>query len=100
MSEIQKSSNGGNLILLGVGILCLLGGFAMVSDCASFASTFLGARFLFGIPLSDADRLKVLFIEGGGFLTALQGSLLCIVGLFRLARNGAPQGTTAKPIGG
>jgi hypothetical protein len=100
MSEVQKSSNGGNLILLGAGILCLLCGFAMISDGTSFASMFLGARFLFGFPLSDADRLKVLFVEGGGLLAAGQGAVLFFVGLFRLVRNGAPQGITVKPVGG
>jgi len=99
MSEVQKSSNGGNLILLGAGILCLLCGFALISDGTSFASMFLGARFWFGIPLSNADRMKVLFIEGGGLLAAGQGAALFFVGLFRLVRNEAPQGATVKPIG-
>jgi hypothetical protein len=99
MSEIQKSSNGGNLMLLGAGILCLLGGFVLMSNGTTFASIFLGARFLFGFPFSDADRLKVLFIEIVGILAVGQGAVVSIVGLFRLARNGAPQGTVARPIG-
>jgi hypothetical protein len=98
MSEIQKSPNGGNLILLGAGSLCLLGGFAMISNGAFFASMFLGARFLFGFPFSDADRLKVLFVESGGLLAAGQGAVLCLVGFLRLVRNGSPQGKTVGPI--
>jgi hypothetical protein len=99
MSEVQNSSNGGNLILLGAGLLCLLCGFAMISEGTSFASMFLGARFLFGFPLSDADRLKALFVEGGGLLIAGQGAVLSLAGFFRLVRNGAPQEAAVKPVG-
>jgi hypothetical protein len=99
MSEIQKSSNGGNLMLLGAGILCLLGGFVLMSNCTTFASIFLDARLLFGFPLSDSDRLKVLFIEIVGILTVGQGVVVSIVGLFRLVCNGAPQGTMVRPVG-
>jgi len=99
MSESQKASNGGNLILLVAGILSLLCGFVMIFNGTSFASMFLGVRFLFGFPFSDADRLKVLFVEGGGLLVAGQGTVLFLVGLFRLVRSGAPQGATVKPVG-
>jgi hypothetical protein len=98
MSEIQKSPSGGSLLLLGAGILCLFGGFAMMSNGASFASMFLGARFLFGFPFSDADRLKVLFVESGGLLAAGQGAVLCLVGFLRLVRNGNPQGGAVGTI--
>lgn len=96
MTANQKSSNGGNLVLLGAGILCLLWGFALISGSTIVASMFLGANLSAGIPVSDADRLKVLFVEGGGVLAAVQGLVLFIVGLFQLVRNGAPQGTAVN----
>lgn len=99
MSEIQKSSNGDTFLLLGAGILCIIGGLVLMSNCTTFASMFLGARVLFGFPFSDSDSLKILFVEVVGILAVGQGAVISIVGLFRLVRNGAPQGTVAGPIG-
>ena len=99
MSEIQRSPNSGNLILLGVGILCLLFGFALISTPTTIASMFLGAKSSFGSPVSDADRLKILFVQGGGILALGQGAAIFIVGLVRLVRNGAPRDAMVKPVG-
>ena len=58
MLEIRQSPNNGSLILLVAGIVCLACGAVMISDYATFASWFLGAKLSSGVPLSEVERLK------------------------------------------
>jgi hypothetical protein len=96
----MQASNGGVMVLLGVGFIVLLTGYFMTTESVRLATVFLGARLEFGSPVLNLDVMKALVVEGGGILAIGQGAILVIVGLFLLARNGASQRTAIKPIGG
>jgi hypothetical protein len=98
MSKMQ-ASNGGVTVLLGVGFLVLLVGYFMATEYARLATVLLVARFDIGTPVSNADLMKALVIEGGGIMAIGQGAILFIVGLFLLARNGVAQRVTVKSMG-
>jgi hypothetical protein len=99
MSEIARPSTGNPMILVKSGVFCLLGGFFMFAARASFASFFLGANFLFGIPLTGGDVFKVLFFEGVSVVTLGMGLVLLIVGLIlkSKAQSESAPGSPAVP---
>jgi len=99
MSEIQPPSTRNPMILVGAGILCLLGGLLMFAERAGFASFFLGANFMFGIPFTEGDSFKMLFIEGVSVVTIGMGLVLLVVGLILNGKiqNGSAPSSPAVP---
>jgi hypothetical protein len=99
MSAIQRPSTRDSMLLFGAGTLCSLCGLSMFAARSAFASFFLGANFLFGVPLTSGDALKALFVGFEGIIAMGMGGVLLAVGLFLQAgiRIGSTQGTPAAP---
>jgi hypothetical protein len=99
MSAIQRPSTRDSMLLFGAGILCSLFGISMFTARSAFASFFLGANFLMGVPLTSGDALKALFVGFEGIIAIGMGVVLLAVGFFLQAgiRIGSPQGTPATP---
>ena len=85
MSEVQRRGT----ILLVIGALCVLLGFFLYSQRAGLAETFLGAHFLFGIPITNADSFKLLAVSIATSALALKGIVILGVGLVLYSKNGA-----------
>ena len=95
MSEAQNSNAQKGKILLIAGSLCTLLGLFMYSLRFAYAELFLGARFLFGIPIQDSDTLKVLVVAAGSFVMILKGLIILGVGLAFYLKSSAPQTGTS-----
>ena len=94
MSEVQRRG----MILMVIGALCVLFGLFLYSQRLGVAETFLGAHFLFGIPITGADALKVLVAGIGAAALALKGIVIGGVGLILFSKNGSvPSEPTAAP---
>ena len=85
MSEVQRRGT----ILLVIGALCVLFGFFLYSQRVGLAETFLGAHFVFGIPFTNADSLKLLAVGIGTSALVLKGILILVAGLVLYSKNGA-----------
>lgn len=88
------------------GVLLALGGVLLTAfGCFAFgqrqeiAALFLGADFLFGIPVTQNDSWKMQLVGGESILAAIGGALLMISGtaiaLIRSRRARAQQPGTA-----
>ena len=98
MSAIQRPSTRDSMLLFGAGILCSLFGISMFTARSTFASFFLGANFLMGVPLTSGDALKALFIGFEGIIAIGMGVVLLAVGFFLQAGIRIDsQGTPATP---
>jgi len=100
MSETQNSNAQSNKVLLVVGSLCTLFGLFTYGQRQGFADFFLNAHFLFGIPLTEADAVKVVLITIGSVITILMGLTILGVGVIRSLKSsptqsGSSQGSTA-----
>jgi hypothetical protein len=69
-------------VLLAVGgVFCAALGFLAYGSRQAIAATFLGADFLFGVPVTRDDSWKVLLVGGESILAILGGVLLILSGL-------------------
>lgn len=93
MSEVQRPHANRGVILLVIGALAVVSGLFLYSNRADLAEFFLGARFLFGIPVTNADSLKLLAVAVATSAVAFKGLLIAGVGIVLLAKNdgSAPQ---------
>lgn len=85
MSDVQRRG----MILMVIGAFCVLFGIFLYSQRLDLAETFLGAHFLFGIPVSSTDALKLLAAGIATSALTLQGFVIGVVGLVLFSKNGA-----------
>ena len=83
----QHESTRASLILLAVGIPCLLLSGIILSQRYDVAALVLGARFLFSLPFSSADSLKLLFVELVSVAGLLMSLTLIVAGVAVFARS-------------
>ncbi|MFL6202113.1 MAG: hypothetical protein ACJ76J_23310 [Thermoanaerobaculia bacterium] len=95
MSEVQRQQASRGMILLVIGGLCILLGLVLFSQRLGLAETFLGAHFLFGIPVSNGDALKVLVVAIGTSILVIKGIVLAVVGLVMFSKSFANQSIAA-----
>lgn len=97
MSDSQRQHAQSGTTLLVAGILCTFFGLFMYGLRLGFAEFFFNARFLFGIPLTNADAFKVLLITISSGLTTLVGIVLLGVALslFLKVQPASSQGSAA-----
>jgi hypothetical protein len=98
MPEVQRQQASRGTILVVIGTLCVLFGLFLFSQRLGLAEIFLGAHFLFGIPVSSADALKILLVALGTAIIVLKGIVIVAAGVFLLSRNGivvASEGSVA-----
>lgn len=84
MSDVQRRG----MILMVIGALCVLFGIFLYSQRLGLAETFLGAHFLFGIPITNGDSFKVLVAGIATSALTLQGFVIGAVGLVLFSKNG------------
>jgi hypothetical protein len=94
MSGPQSYHAQSSKILLIAGSLCVLFGFFLFAQRQDLASFFLGARFLFGHPITGADAFKVTFVAIGSTVATLMGLVLAGVGLTLALRSSQVPGGT------
>jgi hypothetical protein len=68
------------------GIGCLVMSLMIYSQRQFFAALLFGAHFLFGIPLTGDDSLKLLFVGLGSLVGVVSGFVLVIAGVIVFAR--------------
>ena len=78
------------IVFGGIGSFAFFGGIVALLGRQFFASTFLGARYLFGMPLDKPDAIKdrlVLLAGGGltfaGFVALVLAGILLLVAFNR-----------------
>lgn len=89
MPEVQRQPASSGTILLVTGALCVLLGLFAFSQRLDLAQLFLGARFLFGVPLANIDALKVLFVSIGSGILVIKGIVLAVVGVVQFSKTSA-----------
>jgi hypothetical protein len=87
MPEVQRQQANRGTILLVIGALCVVFGLFLFSQRVGLAEIFLGAHFLFGIPVSSGDALKVLMVAMGTAAIVLQGIVIAVAGVILFSRN-------------
>jgi hypothetical protein len=86
MSEFRQSYNFGTMLLLGIGLMSLFFGLALLMERETVTSLFFGAASSPDLGAANVERLKILYVDCGAILAMAQGTILFVVGLFRLAR--------------
>lgn len=81
MYNVQRQQASSSTILLAVGALCIFAGMFIFGNRLGFAEIFLGAHSVFGLPFTNGDSLKVLFIGFASALVVIQGIGLVVAGL-------------------
>lgn len=85
------STNGRNsnpaVTLFAFGIPCLLASLLVYSQRHLMAASLFGARFLFGVPLTGDDSLKLLFVGFGSMVGILMSLALIVAGVIAFARS-------------
>ncbi len=60
------------------------------------AALLFGASPSLGFPLTDMERLKILYVDCGAVIAMAQGAILFVVSLFRLARTERAWGSATQ----
>jgi ABC-type uncharacterized transport system permease subunit len=94
MSDIQRQQAHSSKILLIAGSLCALFGLFMFAQRQGLASFFFGAHFLFGIPLTGGDALKVNMMALSSVVTVLMGLVILAVGMVLFLKSAQPHRDT------
>lgn len=94
MSEPRVPRRVNTTVLFVTGTLCVLFGLFILGQRLGVAELFLGAHFLFGMPLTSADALKVQVVSVGGVVFLLKGIVILLTGLVYLSRNASPGGAS------
>jgi hypothetical protein len=97
MSKVRQSYIFSTMLLLGIGLLSLLGGLVLLSERATVSALLFGATSSLGVPASDMDLLKSLYVDCGAIIAMAQGAILFVVGLFRVARTERTWGSVTTP---
>jgi hypothetical protein len=104
MPAIHRNSPHLVLLLTLGGFLCTLFGFFAFGQRYALASVFLGADFLFGLPLTKSDSYKVLFVGiqslgavGLGLTMLISGVVVAVVNASR-ARSATESTRDVAPV--
>ncbi|MEE8524982.1 MAG: hypothetical protein V3T72_13690 [Thermoanaerobaculia bacterium] len=79
----------------GVGSVILCTGCLMLSNSTVVASTFLGATVVFGLPMTEADALRIHAAAFGSSMVLAFGALSVAVGIV-LALRGRGAATASR----
>lgn len=94
MSELRVPRRVNTSVLFVTGTLCVLFGLFVLGQRLGVADLFLGAHFLFGMPITNADALKVQVVSVGGVVFLLKGIVLLVTGLVYLSKNASLDGAS------
>jgi hypothetical protein len=91
MSLNQRDSSIASVALLAIGLLSLLLSLIALGQGRTVAALLLGARFLFDVPYSASDSLKLLFVGFGSGVGILMSLVLIVAGGVVLSRASRAQ---------
>lgn len=91
MYTSRRENNNASVTLFAAGIPCLLLSLLVYTQRHMVAAILLGARFLFGMPLTGDDSLKLLFVGFGSLVGTLMGLALIVAGAIVFARTSRAQ---------
>jgi hypothetical protein len=97
MSVLQQSSKHGALILLGIGLISLFCGLVVLTQRETVTALFFGTGPSLDLAATNIERLKILYVDCGAVIAMAQGTILFVVGLFRLARTERAWGSATTP---
>lgn len=87
MSTNPHRSNNAGVILLAVGIPCLLLSLMVLSHRQAVTAILFGVHFFFGVPVTAAGSMALLFVTLGGVIGLLMSLTLIAVGVVYAARS-------------
>ncbi len=97
MSKNPRDLTRASLTLFATGIPCFLVSLIILGQRHAVAAMFFGARFLFSVPLTEDDSLKLLFVTCGSLIGSGMGLVLIGAGVIVFARASRVISSTGVP---